>query len=99
MHVQKGSRMATTRIPGAQTKAENASADKLARNVEAGPKRSALEIEIVGDEIRLNGALSSRQATEYLTRQRRDDWGKHFTKALEIGVFCLERTSTSQDVE
>src|SRR5206468_6996522 len=32
-------------------------------------------------------------------RQKPEEWPRLFGRALEIGVFCLERTSSSQDME
>jgi hypothetical protein len=56
-------------------------------------------MEITGDELHLRGSVFSRQATEYLGRQPRAHWPQFFARALEVGAFCLERASTSQDME
>lgn len=58
-----------------------------------------LQIELAGDEVKLSGSLSTRLAAEYLGRQQPGDREHLVCRALEIGVFCLERTSTSQDME
>jgi hypothetical protein len=58
-----------------------------------------LEIEVTGDEVRLSGSLSCRLAAEYLGRQQPAERKHLVCRALEIGVFCLERTSTSRDME
>jgi hypothetical protein len=58
-----------------------------------------LQIEVTGDEVRFSGSLSCRLAAEYLGRQQPADRENLVCRALEIGMFCLERTSTSQDME
>ena len=58
-----------------------------------------LQIELTGDDVKLSGSLSSRLAAEYLGRQQPAEREHLVSRALEIGVFCLERTSTSQDME
>jgi hypothetical protein len=57
------------------------------------------EVEVVGDELQLSGSLLCQQATEYLARQPRAHWPHFLKRALEVGAFCLERASTSQDME
>ena len=59
----------------------------------------SLRIELAGEEIGFSGSLSSRLVGDYLGRQPPADRESLVSKALEIGVFCLERTSTSQDME
>ena len=59
----------------------------------------ALRVEVAGDEIRLSGSVTSRVAVEYIARQPEAERERLVDRALEIGVFCLERTSTSQDME
>ena len=59
----------------------------------------ALQVDVAGQEIRVSGSLSSRLVAEYLGRQQPGDRESLVCRALEVGVFCLERTSTSQDVE
>jgi len=59
----------------------------------------SLEVEIAGEEIKFSGSLSSRMAAECLGRQQPGDREDLVRRALEIGLFSLERTSTSQDME
>jgi hypothetical protein len=59
----------------------------------------ALRVEVAGDEIRLSGSVTSRVAVEYIARQPEAERERLVDRALEIGVFCLERTSSSQDME
>ena len=72
---------------------------KFADAEPAGRSAIGLQIEVVGDEVILAGSLSCRLAAEYLGRQQPAEWEQLFGRALEIGVFCLERTSSSQDME
>lgn len=65
----------------------------------AGRPELGLEIKVVGHQIALAGSLSCRLAAEYLGRQQPGEWAHLFGRALEIGVFCLEHTSSSQDLE
>lgn len=58
-----------------------------------------LQVDVSGEEVRLSGAFSSRLIGDYLNRQQPAERGNLVARALEIGVFCLERTSTSQDME
>src|SRR5688572_347237 len=69
---------------------------------ETGPTETAaagLQVDVAGDEITLLGSLTCRLAAEYLGRQQPEDWARILGRALEIGVFCLERASGSQDME
>ncbi len=59
----------------------------------------SLRIEIFGEQIGFSGSVSSRLVGNYLGRQQPADRESLVNRALEIGVFCLERTSTSQDME
>jgi hypothetical protein len=62
-------------------------------------KPASLSIELAEEVLLLNGRMECRQAAEYLGRQPRAHWVQHFTRALEIGAFCLERATSSQDME
>ena len=57
---------------------------------------TSLSIELTEEVLLLNGRVECRQAAEYLARQPRARWLQHFTRALEIGAFCLERATSSQ---
>lgn len=59
----------------------------------------SLEIAITGEEVGFSGSLSSRLVAESLGRQQPEAQGDLVRRALEIGLFSLERTSTSQDLE
>lgn len=72
---------------------------KFADAKPAEKSATVLQIDVVGDEVVLAGSLSCRLAAEYLGRQQPAEWEQLFGQALEIGVFCLERTSSSQDME
>lgn len=65
----------------------------------AGKSKVGLQIGVDGDEVVLSGSLSCRPAAEYLSCQPPEEWERLFGRALEIGVFCLERASSSQDME
>lgn len=71
---------------------------RLANKPSSDPE-TALQIDVAGDEIVLRGSVSCRLAAEYLGRQKPAEWGQLFGRALEVGVFCLERASGSQDME
>ena len=57
----------------------------------------SLRIEVDGSEVRIEGSVFSRHAAEYLARQA--DRELAFTRAIEIGTFCLERMSTSGEMD
>ena len=57
----------------------------------------SLRIEVDGSEVRIEGSVVSRHAAEYLARQA--DRELAFTRAIEIGAFCLERMSTSGEMD
>ena len=57
----------------------------------------SLRIEVDGSEVRIEGSVVSRHAAEYLARQA--DRELAFTRAIEIGTFCLERMSTSGEMD
>jgi hypothetical protein len=57
----------------------------------------SLRIEVDGSEVRIEGSVVSRHAPEYLARQA--DRELAFTRAIEIGTFCLERMSTSGEMD
>jgi hypothetical protein len=57
----------------------------------------SLRIEVDGSEVRIEGSVFSRHAAEYLVRQA--DQELAFTRAIEIGTFCLERMSTSGETD
>lgn len=63
------------------------------------PADARLHIDVAGDKLVLAGTLFCRPAAEYLSRQEQAEWEPLFERALEIGVFCLERASSAQDME
>jgi hypothetical protein len=57
------------------------------------------QVELAGGDLMFSGALPCRGAADYLGRHDPAEHAGIVERALEIGVFCLERTSTAQDVE
>jgi ElaB/YqjD/DUF883 family membrane-anchored ribosome-binding protein len=60
---------------------------------------TALRVDVVDDNLILNGSFPCRPAAEYLSRHPAPERVRLFGRAVEIGVFCLERTTSSQDLE
>lgn len=62
-------------------------------------KNSVSQIEIAGDRILIHNLQISGDAVDYLQRVPESERKDAIIKALEVGIFCLERTQTAQDVD
>lgn len=43
--------------------------------------------------------VSSLEARQYLLERPPEEWDQALVRAIEVGVFCLQRASTAQDIE